>query len=216
MLHNATMHSLRRKITVGYSAIAILVVSLSLFSFFELRLMEERIVAGESIGEFFDTALEIRRFEKNYFLYHQANDLAENSAYVEHGRVLLRNHPELLETLAGQARIAQLANDLERYRALMAAYGQDSTSEPLATAIRHIGKDIITFAEELAGKERKALQAMLDRHRRLLIASVIVVGLLVISIGQWFNSPRRPATEGDGGQHAGCRCRAADPTGDES
>lgn len=179
------MNSLRRKITVGYSAIAILVVSLSLFSFFELRLMEERIVAGESIGEFFDTALEIRRFEKNYFLYRQASDLTENGAYVERGRVLLRDHAEPFETLAGQTRIAQLANDLERYGALMAAYGRDSASEPLATSIRHIGKDIITFAEELAGTERQALQAMLDRHRRLLIASVIVVGLLVIAIGQW-------------------------------
>ncbi|MDP1653791.1 MAG: ATP-binding protein [Rhodocyclaceae bacterium] len=178
------MNSLRRKITVGYSAIAILVVSLSLFSFFELRLMEERIVAGESIGEFFDTALEIRRFEKNYFLYHQATDLAENSSYVERGHVLLRDHAEPFETLAGQARIAQLANDLERYGALMAAYGRDDASEALATNIRRIGKDIITFAEELAGTERQALQAMLDRHRRLLLASVIAVGLLVIVIGQ--------------------------------
>jgi two-component system, NtrC family, sensor kinase len=179
------MHSLRRKITVGYSAIAILVVSLSLFSFFELRLMEERIVAGERIGEFFDTALEIRRFEKNFFLYQQASDLAENGAYVERGRVLLREHAELFETLAGQTRIAQLANDLERYGKLMTTYGQGNADEPSATNIRRIGKDIITFAEELAGTERKALQAMLDRHRRLLIASVIVVGLLVIAIGQW-------------------------------
>lgn len=184
MLHNATVSSLRRKITVGYSAIAILVVGLSLFSFFALRSMEERIIAGASIGEFFDTALEIRRFEKNYFLYRQASDLAENGAYVERGRLLLRDHAALFETLAGQARIAQLSSDLERYGALMAAYGRDSPDETSATHIRSIGKDIITFAEELAGTERQALQAMLDRHRRLLLASVIAVGLLVVAIGQ--------------------------------
>lgn len=183
-LHNATMQSLRRKITVGYSIIAILVVALSLFSVFELRLMEQRIAAGGRIGEFFDTALEIRRFEKNYFLYRQKTDLAENGAYVERGLDLLRNHAGLFETLASKDRIEQLENDLERYGRLMAAYGHGLADEALATNIRRIGKDIITFAEELAGTERASLQAMLDRHRRLLIASVIVVSLLVIGIGQ--------------------------------
>ena len=178
------MQSLRRKLTVGFSLIAILVVALSLFSFLELRLMEQRIAAGGRIGEFFDTALEIRRFEKNFFLYHQKADLAENGAYVERGLGLLRNHAGLFETLADKDRIEQLENDLERYGQLMAAYGQGLADEALATNIRRIGKDIITFAEELAGAERQSLQAMLDRHRRLLIASVIVVSLLVIGIGQ--------------------------------
>ena len=178
------MQSLRRKITVGFSLIAVLVVALSLFSFFELRVMEQRIAAGGRIGEFFDTALEIRRFEKNYFLYRQQDDLAENGAYVERGLDLLKNHSGLFETLAGKERIEKLGNDLERYGQLMTAYGRGVADETSATSIRRIGKDIITFAEELAGTERASLQAMLDRHRRLLIAAVIVVSLLVIGIGQ--------------------------------
>jgi two-component system, NtrC family, sensor kinase len=187
MLHNAIVQSLRRKITVGYSVIAILVVALSLFSFFELRLMEQRIAAGGRIGDFFDTALEIRRFEKNYFLYHQTSDLAENAAYVERGLNLLRDHADLFETLAGKPRIEQLEGDLERYARLMKRYGEvrnGDAIELLAADIRRVGKYIITFAEELAGTERASLQAMLDRHRRLLIAAVIVVSLLVIGIGQ--------------------------------
>jgi len=186
-LHNAIVQSLRRKITIGYLISAILVVALSLFSFLELRLMEQRIAAGGHIGEFFDTALEIRRFEKNYFLYRQQADLAENGAYVARGLGLLRDHAALFETLADKSRIARLENDLERYGRLMLAYGAtraDASEEPLAADIRRIGKDIITFTEEIAGTERASLQAMLDRHRRLLIAAVIVVSLLVIGIGQ--------------------------------
>ena len=178
------MPSLRRKITVGYSIIAVLVVTLSLFSIFELRLMEQRIAAGKGIGEFFDTALEIRRFEKNYFLYHQRADLAENSTYVARGKALLQAHAKQFETLAGPARFARLSGDLETYGQLMSAYGQNQPDRPVAEDIRRVGKDIITFAEELAGTERTALQAMLDRHRYLLIASVITVGILVIAIGQ--------------------------------
>jgi len=184
MLHNATMQSLRSKITVGYSVIAILVVALSLFSFYELRLMEQRIAAGVGIGEFFDTALEIRRFEKNYFLYRQATDLAENQAYVDRGRVLLQSHAAQFEALAGTARIAQLKADLADYGERMAVLGSKSPDDAAANDIRRIGKEITTFAEILAGTERQSLQAMLDRHRRMLIAAVIVVSLLVIGIGQ--------------------------------
>ena len=178
------MQSLRSKITVGYSVIAILVVALSLFSFFELRLMEQRIAAGEGIGEFFDTALEIRRFEKNYFLYRQATDLTENQAYVDRGRALLQSHAAQFEALAGTARIARLKTALADYGELMAALGSTPPDDAAASDIRRIGRNIITFAEELAGTERQSLQAMLDRHRRLLIAAVIVVSLLVIGIGQ--------------------------------
>lgn len=178
------MNSLRRKIIAGYSAIAVLVVGLSLLSMLELGVVEERIVAGERVGEFFDIALEIRRFEKNYFLYRQATDLAENGAYVDRGRALLRNQTSLFEALADPARVARLAADLDRYGMLMAAYREGGDRELLAANIRQTGKDIVTVAEELARTERSALKAMLDRHRRLLIGSVAVVGLLVVAIGQ--------------------------------
>ncbi|MRR49740.1 MAG: HAMP domain-containing histidine kinase [Rhodocyclaceae bacterium] len=178
------MNSLRRKITAGYSAIAALVVGLSLLSLVELRLVEEQIAAGEHIGEFFGITLEIRRFEKNYFLYHQTADLAENGAYVAQARRLLRDHRALFESLIEPDRISRLAADLERYGELMTDYGQGGTAPRLAANIRQTGKDIVTLAEELARAERQALQAMLDRHRRLLISSVVLVGLLVVVIGQ--------------------------------
>jgi len=178
------MNSLRRKITAGYSAVAALVVGLSLLSLVELRLVEEQIVAGEHIGEFFSITLEIRRFEKNYFLYRQTTDLEENGAYVAQGRRLLRDHRALFESLADTGRIARLAADLDRYGELMADYGRGKAAAPLAGDIRQTGKNIVTLAEELARAERQALQTMLDRHRRLLIGSVVLVGLLVVVIGQ--------------------------------
>ena len=72
------MNSLRHKILLGYALIGALVIALSLFTFLELRLLEEKIGAGEKVGELFEVCLEIRRFEKNYFLYGQSADLEEN------------------------------------------------------------------------------------------------------------------------------------------
>lgn len=179
------MKSLRHKITAGFTGIVILVVGLALFSIFELRLMEERVASGGRINDFLNTALEIRRFEKNYFLYHQDADLAENAAYLGQGQNLLRDHAVVFATLAGTRRIAQLQDELEQYRGLMATYGQGSAEEALADDIRSSGKQIVTIAEELAGTERQSLQVMLERHRRLLIAAALIVSILVIGIGRW-------------------------------
>lgn len=178
------MNSLRRKIIFGYSVIGALVIGLSLFSLLELRLLQKKIVAGERIAEFFDISLEIRRFEKNYFLYRQAADLAENREYVGRARALLRKHDALFEALDEPARIGRLGGDLERYAALMEEYGQGRRDENLAGVIRKTGKDIVTVAEALAKAERSTLQALLDRHRQILIGSVIGVSLLLIVIGQ--------------------------------
>lgn len=176
------MNSLRRKIIFGYLAIAALVAGISLFSFLELRAVEQRIASGARIGEFFDTALEIRRFEKNYFLYRQTADLGENGAYVRRAQALLDGDKSLFEALSEPTRIARLATDLDRYATLMAEYGRNET-EALASLIRQTGKNIVDIGEQLAKAERGALQAMLDRHRHLMIVSVSVVGLLVIAIG---------------------------------
>ena len=59
--------SIRQKIILGYYTIVAIIVGLSIFVFFELRFIEKKIMFGDVISEFFDTTLEIRRFEKNYF-----------------------------------------------------------------------------------------------------------------------------------------------------
>ena len=177
------MNSLRRKITVGYLAAAGLVVALALLSFMELRSIERRIASGAHVGEFFDATLEIRRFEKNIFLYRQSVDFAENAEYVRRATSLLKAEPDLFARLAGQGRLERLHGELSRYAELMAEYG--STGAPqLATTIRQSGKIIVDLAEEIARAERGALQSLLDQHRQLMIMSVVLVGILVVVIGQ--------------------------------
>src|SRR5574340_479325 len=86
--------SLQGKITLGYYAVAAIILVVSLFFVGELRTLEERVVRGQRASDLFDTALEIRRFERNYFLHHQAADRAENGRYIDHARALLTDRSE--------------------------------------------------------------------------------------------------------------------------
>ncbi|MBI5752966.1 MAG: HAMP domain-containing protein [Hydrogenophilales bacterium] len=183
------MNSLRQKITFGYYAVGTLIVGLSLFAFVELRLIENKILAGGRISEFFDATLEIRRFEKNYFLYRQAADMSETRRYVLQAQALLRENHGVFDAIASAARIAVLQDELAQYTVLMGEYeslGDAGTArtEALEMRIRKAGKEIVTLAEEIARTERTSLQSSLDRHRRVLVISIAVLVLAVVVIGQ--------------------------------
>lgn len=185
------LNSLRRKIVFAYGAIAALVVALSAFSLIEMRLLEAQILAGTRIGQFLGIALEIRRFEKNYFLYRQQTDLDENRTYVAQAQALLKEHGALLDTYAQPARIRALHDTLEAYAALMEAHSEVHSvkgDNPQQEArIRQAGKEILTAAEDWSRAEHIILQTQLDRHRRWLLGSIIAVVLLLLAIGQWLS-----------------------------
>lgn len=183
------MNSLRQKITLGYYAVGTLIVGISLFAFVELRLIEQKILAGGLISEFFDTTLEIRRFEKNYFLYRQDADLLENRRYVSQAQRLLRENHTLMEAFASPARLVMLQDELSRYAALMGEYEVmgGSGAEGLERRIRKLGQEIVAVAEEIARAKRTTLQSSLARHRWVLLASIAVLVAIVIAIGQFLS-----------------------------
>ncbi|MCL4475790.1 MAG: HAMP domain-containing histidine kinase [Nitrospirae bacterium] len=193
--------SIRQKITFVYYGTVAIVVGLSLFTFLELRFLEKKIMFGEVISEFFDTTLEVRRFEKNFFLYAKQDDYRENARYVEKARELLEKNLEGLCTIVQPERISSLSNALARYSDLMReyaiAYPDEERPTPgagsaqrriektiLEGKIREAGKHIITVAEEISKTERKSLQSILYKSQRMLVLSIFSLSLLALLIGQ--------------------------------
>ena len=69
--------SLRARITVAFLLVGALLVAISAVAYVELRILGDKVRAGSVVSEFLEVTLEIRRFEKNYFLYRQTEDLFE-------------------------------------------------------------------------------------------------------------------------------------------
>jgi two-component system NtrC family sensor kinase len=190
--------SIRQKITFGYYGTVAVVVGLSLFTFLELRFLEKKVMFGETISEFFDTTLEIRRFEKNYILYEQEQDYKENIKYVEKAREILESNIGRFKTAASTEDIAALTDDLKGYKGLMEEYASWHHAKPvrrelsdglmqraaLEGRIRKIGKDITTRAEDISRTERGNLQIILYKTQRNLILSLISLALAAIAVGQ--------------------------------
>lgn len=176
--------SLRARLVLGYGAVAILVLALAGASALEMRLLGQQITAGERIHQFLGIALEVRRFEKNYFLYGEATDLAENRAYVAEARRLLAEHGADFTTVSDTQHIGRLMLDLETYDREMAQLPRGAAGNAAAARIRQTGKQIVTAAEEWSRAERSILQQQLDRHRQWLVAGIVVLVLLVLGVGQ--------------------------------
>jgi two-component system NtrC family sensor kinase len=181
--------SIRQKIILGYFAIVAMIIGLSVFTFLELRYIERKIMFGEAITEFFDTTLEIRRFEKNFFLYEKLPDYDENVQYVSRAQNIIDNNITGFNAIASTAQISSLQASLKEYKDLMEQYAkidgtQHASRAMLAATIRVTGKNIITIAEAISKTERKSLQQILNGSRDILLISILILSLAAIAIGQ--------------------------------
>jgi two-component system NtrC family sensor kinase len=181
--------SIRQKITLGYYAIVAMLIGLSMFTLLELRYIEQKIMIGEAISEFFDTTLEIRRFEKNFFLYEQRSDYDENVKYVSQAQDIIARNSAGFTAIASAEQMEALHVNLIKYKEIMAKYAGTGKSNAvlknvLAAKVRALGKDITTSAETISRTERKILQQILNKSRYILIVSIVFLSLLAIAIGQ--------------------------------
>lgn len=187
------MRSLQGKIILVYLALAGLAIGLSALALVELSLITAKVRAGGKVGEFFDATLEVRRFEKNHFLYGQPQDLAENTRYVVRALDLIERDRPVFATLIGDPAAARLADDLRLYQRRMAEYAGQPGDESLAEPVRALGNRIVTAGESLALRERENLRTALAAHQRNLFFSMAAVALLLavagLSLARWVTRP---------------------------
>lgn len=181
--------SIRQKIIFGYFAGVAVIVGLSLFTTMELWYIEKKVQFGEVISEFFDTTLEIRRFEKNFFLYEHIEDYQENMGYVTKAQEILDKNYKEYQRLAVAPQLNKVKGSLSEYKLLMEKFFpkgrlNEEQSLKLEGAIREKGKEIITVAENVSKTERERLQVLLNKIQKVLVASLISLSLLGIAIGQ--------------------------------
>ncbi|OGU22465.1 MAG: hypothetical protein A2580_13825 [Hydrogenophilales bacterium RIFOXYD1_FULL_62_11] len=179
-------HSLRGKITLGYYAVAAIILVASLFFIGELRTLEARVVLGQRATDLFNTVLEIRRFERNYFLHHQAADLAENGRYIRLAQEMLMANRADFVAIAPEERLSQLHTRLTRYQGQMAALTavDPQQLDALEPQVRQLGQSVVAIAEALAETERHQIQSTLVSFRTLLLGVILSMALLIVVIGR--------------------------------
>jgi len=119
--------SIRQKIAFGFYGIVPVIIALSIFSFMELRFFEKKSFFGKTIAEFFNTTLEARRFEKNFFLYKHQSDYRETLNYVSLAQKSLEGNIAEFNTVARPKQTAMLLQNLKEYKKKMEQYANPKT-----------------------------------------------------------------------------------------
>jgi signal transduction histidine kinase len=179
------MSSIRGKIMFGYFALAAVVVAFALFAYGDLRFLERHVAEEVAVSAFQEDILEMRRHEKNFFLYRSQPDL--NEAFTLAGEVMaqLEDEREVFKAVASEANLEAIRKELGDYRELIAGYRArtDLASAPakaLEKDIRAAGHAISSQVESMSAQERKLLAATVQQSQRALFWSMGLVALLGI------------------------------------
>lgn len=180
--------SLRQKIAFAYLLVAFLILAVSLFTYASLKRVEARILLSEHISQLFETTMEIRRFERNYFLHAQQADLDENGAYLDRLENMLGEERERFALLEDPGHITALRQLASTYRKQISSYAATTPTAPLHNELEQqvhaTGKELVTIAETLVQTERQLLQSSLATFRITLVISVGGLALFMIWLGQ--------------------------------
>ena len=172
------MPSLRGKIltTYGFSKVAMLVFGIVVFA--DLYYLRTQIEAGESVNTFREASQDMRRVEKNLFLYHEIENHDQLLRHLDEAELAINDGRRAFEKIAS-------ADELIRVRALFHQYRTQMKAYPLrdkrvhATkqqAIRNTGQELSALADTVSRRERAVLaQAGRTSGLTLLGAFTLVV-----------------------------------------
>jgi len=185
---NILPNSLRRKVVLGFLIGMALTLAVAFINWRYLNNLERMISSGEKVSMFFETTLEIRRFEKNYFLYGKEVDLASLVRFVESAEeILAKNGPEL-RMFADEQEVADVLSDIKQYRGLLKTPRKPVQGgvNKWEMEIRREGKAIVTIAEGMSKNERRIMQATLASTRKSLFMSIVFITGTWIAGGMLF------------------------------
>lgn len=188
LIMNFRLSSLRQKVTFGYLAGGIVILALAGLNWKNFNSLERMVISGGKVSDFFDTALEIRRFEKNFFLYGQRTDYEILISYVDKAEQLLHDNPRELDIFAGAGSLRELEKDIREYRALLKDLPSTDTQEKLAweKSLRDKGKAIVTQAETLSDSERKLMRQTFRKSTSMIMFSMFFLVVLGFITGGIF------------------------------
>ncbi len=175
---------IRRKIILAFLFSLLSVLIFSIFSFQVHREIGHRLRLLELTDDLFQTVLELRRVEKNFFLYHQVASLNEAETYLAHAGDIYQGHEAEILRLKSHLKQPDFSRSLARYEEILSQIKAKATPQgtvvgnqkfvPLEDALRHQGQELLNVTEKWEKDERLQIDRLFQRAMILFIISVVV------------------------------------------
>lgn len=189
---------IRKKITSGFYLLLIIMVGSAILTFTIVKRVEKQVTFGEVVEDFFNTTLEVRRFEKNYFLYRQEKDFQENQSYRLKIQEIFNINSDALEEVIFSTDIQHLAyviasynDNMERFHEYAQKLGQKDENgttirpqrlEHLEEQIRATGKELTEFGEKTRDNVKQKIKLLLKTTKHILLVSMLCLFVAALAI----------------------------------
>lgn len=199
------MPSLRNKILSAYGYSKLAMLAFAIVMFFDLTYLKRQIETGQVVTEFREVTLDMRRNEKNLFLYRDATSYSQLMAQIDTVDNAFLKGRDAYKTIIGGSVVERTESLLQRYSAVLHRYPAQTPKEQQQTrqTIRTLGHELTQVSAALSRGERELL-AQATRRAALLLAVAFAIVVLMGIAGGWFLVRRvvRPLRELEAGLRA--------------
>lgn len=184
--------TIRVQIMAAFSVCFIFMAVIIAINYNNSRRLSRSMQFFELAGELNSTILEMRRYEKNYFLYRQAFNYEENVTYTNQLTLMLQREKANLIEAIGKENYGHFVEYVRDYTALMENMWHTSCDQldctELQTAIRGAGQNLLTLADQLVFTQRRIIDGLLRQMIPLpmlsLLMLVVLLGFVIFFIGE--------------------------------
>ncbi|GAB6906227.1 putative Integral membrane sensor signal transduction histidine kinase [Desulfosarcina cetonica] len=184
---------IRKKITISFALFILASTLIWFLNYYKYQLLTEKLQIIEKKDHAFNMILEARRYEKNFFLFHNTEDLAHSIDYIKLAEARLKEiisvHGRYTAERDLKAKHQALLDYLGALEALTPSPGNESASEPPNDRIRDLGRIMTDDFESMLSQERRqVIQLVHESGYYLYIAlAAIFVVTFGIAVFMYFN-----------------------------
>jgi two-component system, NtrC family, sensor kinase len=171
------LRTIRSKMLFVFAASLFTVLTLAALHVGSLSALRDRYLVSERIEDLLNDILEVRRFEKNYLLYHDGASLREGLDYLDAVDRLAGGLSGGMDRELGEAAYREFLNNLAAYRLALARLPAESAPDAAQTeAVRAKGKTLTDFATSLLSAKRQRIH---DTIRHSLAVPIAFAGIFL-------------------------------------
>lgn len=191
----ATTFRIRQRIIQAFLFCVLAILIFAGLSFQAHWEMGQRLRLVERADDLVNNILEIRRFEKNFFLYRRAASLQEARSYLQRLDDICRSKEEgVLRLQTGPQKerfhrlLTQYQDTLTKIETLLQKTSPGPDPPQLASLeenLRNLGQQLLSLAEQWAKEERAAIDRLFLRALYLFVFSIILFVIMGVVVA-WY------------------------------
>ncbi len=162
-----------------FLGIFIFIVNISVV-YFEITNFNNHLLDLEMIEELYENVLEIRRYEKNFLLYHDSDSVDSIHAHLQRAKTLVSEAPDQIRDAVAAEQIETIRKGLDDYRSLAELLRLNPATElddRTLKDLRNTGQQIVEETERLMRSQRRQVAVAASNALRW---PVITMGAMIL------------------------------------